>query len=739
MVFLSPLPWWALGLLVAAAIFTAYRAYLRPLVPLSRTQRGVLTALRLGVLLLLIVLLLRPVTIEPVAARDAVVPVLIDHSRSMRLQDAGEERRIDRAIALVRDELLPTLGEEFQVELLSFGEELAVAELDRLQPEARRSDLTVALQGMRERYEGRAVAGVIVLSDGGDTSGREPAEVADQVPFPVYAVGVGSTRLARDQELLSLSAGDPALTASVVELAATVVSHGFDAAPIDLRVLEDGRLLHTRRVTPPGDGSPVREVFRIAPKATAATLYTVEIPLDRSELVAENNTRSILVRSPGRPRRILIVEGAPAYEHSFLKRVWGADPAVALDAVVRKGQNDRGEHTFYIQADSTRTAGLTQGYPVSRDALYVYDALVFANLEGELLRPEQLAMTVDFVAVRGGGLLLVGPLSYANRLLRDSALADVLPLDWSPRGGSRHPAYALPVGEPHKLMLAPDGDTHPMMQLGATPAETREKWAQAPALTGSVEFGEPRRGASLLAMISAPGGGLRPLVAVQRFGSGRSMIFAGDGTWRWQMLRPLEDLTYETFWRQVARWLAASAPDPVSVTASGGQALGDLVRLDVHARTPEYKPVVDATVELRATGPAGRPAELDAALADGAAGRYAVEFRPDQPGVYKVDAVVRAGGAELGRATDWVLVGGADLELTDPRLNEAVLGRVASATGGQYLPPDDLEDLPQLLRSRAPNQAPPVVRDVWHTVWLFGLIIGLLAVEWTLRRQWGLR
>jgi uncharacterized membrane protein len=739
MIFLSPLPWWVLGLLVAVASFTAYRAYARPLVPLSATQRGVLMALRLGVLLLLIVLLLRPVTIEPVAARDAVVPILIDHSRSMRLEDAGEERRIDRAIALVRDELVPTIDAEFQVEVLSFGEEVSAAELDRLQPEARRSDLTVALQAIRERYDGRAVAGVVVLSDGGDTSGREPADVSAQVPFPVYTVGVGSTRLARDQELLNLSAVDPGLTGSVVELAATVVSYGFDAAPIELRVLEDGRLLHTRRVTPPGDGSPAREVFRIAPKATAATLYTVDIPVDSSELVAENNTRSILVRSPGRPRRILMIEGAPGYEHSFLKRVWGEDPAVALDAVVRKGQNDRGEHTFYVQADSTRTAALAQGYPASRDALYVYDAVVFANLEGEFLRPDWLAMTVDFVAVRGGGLLVFGPLSHENRVLRDSPLADVVPLDWSPRGGRRHPAYALPAGEPQKLILTPDGDTHPMMQLGAVPSDTRERWAQVPALAGSVEFGGPRPGASLLAMTSAPGGGLRPLLAVQRYGSGRSMIFAGDGTWRWQMLRPIEDLTYETFWRQVARWLSASAADPVSVTATGGQALGDVVRLDVQARTPEYKPVVDATVGLRTTDPAGRSAELDAALADGASGRYAGEFRPDQRGVYRVEAVVRAGGTELGRATDWVLVGGADFELTDPRLNEAVLDRVASATGGRYLAPDDLEDLPQLLRSRAPSQAPPITRDLWHTSWLFGLLIGLLAVEWTLRRQWGLR
>ena len=43
------------------------------------------------------------------------------------------------------------------------------------------------------------------------------------------------------------------------------------------------------------------------------------------------------------------------------------------------------------------------------------------------------------------------------------------------------------------------------------------------------------------------------------------MVFAGEASWRWRMMRPATDTSYETIWRQLARWLTAGAPGPVSI------------------------------------------------------------------------------------------------------------------------------------------------------------------------------
>ena len=93
-----------------AAVLVAYHAYARPVVPLLNWQRAVLTGLRLLALLLVLLFLLEPVRTEPAPRHDTVVPILIDQSRSMRIADLEGEPRIGRAVALVRDQLVPQLG-----------------------------------------------------------------------------------------------------------------------------------------------------------------------------------------------------------------------------------------------------------------------------------------------------------------------------------------------------------------------------------------------------------------------------------------------------------------------------------------------------------------------------------------------------------------------------------------------------------------------------------------------------
>ena len=101
--FAYPIPWWLAVVLAAAIGAAAYVEYRRPLSPLTRVQRDLLAGLRVVVLGALIVFLLRPIAmLPPVGARDAVVPVLVDASRSMRLNDADGQTRIARAADLVR-------------------------------------------------------------------------------------------------------------------------------------------------------------------------------------------------------------------------------------------------------------------------------------------------------------------------------------------------------------------------------------------------------------------------------------------------------------------------------------------------------------------------------------------------------------------------------------------------------------------------------------------------------------
>jgi hypothetical protein len=232
--------------------------------------------------------------------------------------------------------------------------------------------------------------------------------------------------------------------------------------------------------------------------------------------------------------------------------------------------------------------------------------------------------------------------------------------------------------------------------------------------------------------------GLRPLVAVHRYGRGRAMIFTGEASWRWRMQLPSADRTHEMFWRQTARWLASDAPDPVDATPLGNVIPGTVQRVSVDVRDAGFEPVRNADVTMRITMPGGEVRDLKPMLLDAQTGRYAAMTRFEQPGVYRVAAEARRGRDVLGTSDQWVLAGAADLEMADPRLNEDVLRRVSRASGGRYLEASDIPRLASLLASSS-DPAPPRLQELWHNAWMFMAVVALLAAEWFLRRRWGMR
>jgi uncharacterized membrane protein len=734
MTFANPLPLWIAVAAVAAALALAWHAYRAA--PIPAHGRRILSVLRFITLVVLLLFLMRPVARSTDAdARDAVVPVLVDASRSMSVADADGERRIDRARALVRDQVMPLVGGRFHAELLRFGDRLAAVDERSLSATDGRTRLGQALAAVRDRYRGRAVAGILLVSDGGDSGDDDPAAAASG-GAPVYAIGVGSPAVARDREVLSVTAAESVLSDAVVDVAASAVSHGFGRAPIELRLLENGRVIDVRRPAPAADGMPVREVFHVSPNRDVPTVYTVAAAASPDELVPENNARSALVPPAARPRRVLLVEGAPGFEHGFLKRSLAGDRGLEVDSVIRKGRDDSGADTFYVQAARSRADALTSGFPKTRDALFGYDVVVLANVEGELLTSAELASTRAFVDERGGGLLVLGARGFQRHSLRDTPIEDVLPLDLSDRAGGVVPASASPGM--NRVALTPEGELHPITQLAPTPEENRRKWNDVPPLASISPLGAARPGAAVLAVTGGPGGAPRALVAVQRFGEGRAMVFTGEAAWRWRMMLPSSDLSYDRFWRQAVRWLGQPAPDPIACSLPFAAA-GDDVTVTVVVRDAAFAPQADAAVDVRVTAPDGRVDSLHAEPDAARAGVFRAVLPNAAAGVYRVSADARRGNTALGNTSGSLLVGGADEEMADPRLNEDVLQRVARASGGAVVSPSSLAGVVERLSANAPAAALSVRRDLWHTAWSLAAIALLLAAEWLLRRHWGLR
>src|SRR5439155_126412 len=190
-----------------------------------------------------VLFLFRPIIVLPPSAnRDAIVPVLVDVSRSMRLPEDTGRTRAARAAAIVTTYVLPSLSGHYQPELFGIGDGLSPISPEGLHADARRTDLAGAVAAVRERYRGQRVAGIVLLSDGGDTGSGGSEWSGGSSGFdgegpPVFAIGIGSPDGPRDREVLGITAGDPRLDHASIDLHVTAVSSGFGRMPFQLRVL----------------------------------------------------------------------------------------------------------------------------------------------------------------------------------------------------------------------------------------------------------------------------------------------------------------------------------------------------------------------------------------------------------------------------------------------------------------------------------------------------------------------
>src|SRR6185369_5238724 len=150
--FAYPLPWWLAVVLAAAIGAVVYIEYRRPLSPLTPGQRRGLAGLRVLSLAALVLFLFRPIAVlPPGGSRDAIVPILVDVSRSMRLSDADGQTRLARATGLLKNELGLPVTAHFKTEIFGAGDTLTPVKIDGLAAAARRTDLAGALASLRER------------------------------------------------------------------------------------------------------------------------------------------------------------------------------------------------------------------------------------------------------------------------------------------------------------------------------------------------------------------------------------------------------------------------------------------------------------------------------------------------------------------------------------------------------------------------------------------------------------
>ena len=740
---------WIAAALVVLVALPALRLYPRLAGKSTRPDRRLLLALRVCVLVLIVFCLLRPALVVATAVpQQNFVGVLLDDSRSMSIADRDDQPRGSRARdALTRSGgLLERLGERFRVRLFRFAGELArVDEPAQLRFAGTRTELASALGGAWAELSSLPLSGLVLVTDGADNSGVPLAQTLERLAdagVPVFTVGVGRDEFTRDVEVASVQVPDTVLRGSSVGADVVVRQRGYDGRRVELFVEDEGRLLATHTVTLPRGAEATVVRARFVAEEPGARAVTFRVAPLEGEMVRRNNQSTALVRVRDDAARILYFEGEPRFEVAFLRRALRQDDNLAVVKLVVTAPNKFWREIVEPEERFGGADELFAGFPRTREELYAYDGLILGSVAAGQFTPDQQRMIADFVSQRGGGVLLLGGYqSFARGGWRGTPLEQVLPVllpEEPPRDADGAPVEYARV----HVMPTLSGRSHPAVQLADTPEASLERWRSLPPLTTVNPMSRTRPGA--VTLLEGRGDRLaepQVILAFQRYGAGKAIVFNVVDSWQWQMHHdvPLEDQTHETLWRQLLRWLAGDVKGRVqarleAATVAPGETVA--VRADVFDDT--FLAVNNAAVTARVVMPDGSERSVPLAWNVEVDGRYEGSFVTPREGLYEIHIEARRGEVALGADTLYARAGEIGREYFGAERNRSLLERIAAQTGGRYYPLERADELAEEIRFSERGRTVTEVLDLWDMPVVFLALVALLGGEWCWRKIRGL-
>lgn len=763
LVFLGSGPWWLevgvwlLGAFVVALTWLNHRKLEPPL------RRRLMIGLRALLVAILILFFYQPAFLEErVAVNRNAVLMLVDRSGSMALPHQQSTRKQLVADWLARhQDFIEGLADTREVHFYDFGKTLAdpprdatPAEGGAIDPElASQTRFVTALREVRDRFRNQDVGGVVLLSDGIDTTseGRRLAPSAEleailrDLQAPVSALTTAGDPGIKDIGIAHIAVNNFAFLLNAITFEATIEVHGYGEGQLVARLLENGAELQSQLVATRAGETSYKVKFEFVPKKLGKQVYTVRVDPLPDEIYAKNNERSTIINIVRDKIRVVQIVGQPSWDERHLRNLLKENPNVDLVSFFIL------VNRFSSRPLSSRETSLIP-FPAKElfeDELGGFDLLIFQNFNyGPFQTAEYLPNIAQFVRDGGAFVMVGGPLSMTAGGYYGTAITDVLPVDL-PSGfgadGTTHKGEFVP-------RLSESGAFHPITRLVLDPASNKLVWRDIHALEGANLVTRKKPDAVVLLehpTLSGQDGEPMPLVAVREVDQGRSMVVASDSTWFWSFKAGGEGEDahhYEVFWENAIRWLIKDPElDLLKVRALREVVpVGEATEVLITAYQADYRPAAAQRVDVvvRRRGPSddrgqGEEVMRQRDLVTDQQGELRLSVPVALGGIYEVEAQA---GIVVGRTTVAVdLFVGAD---QNPELERVVgddrlLQGMAAATGGKVLPVDADP-------SEIPLEEPTVMRvksrthqELWSAPWALGLAVLLFGLEWWLRRRYG--
>lgn len=763
---------WVIGLLILpATVAFAWWSYggLSRLEPRTRVMLASLRGLAIALVLLL---LFQPV-LERVRSTQvqSQLHVLVDDSASMGRRDtypdAGQRdalaaaARVDELAGRSRrelvqqvlgkpDGLLDKLDEEYDLRLYRFTRKpLPIRDLQELGSRGPRTQIGDALDLHLSTAGAGNIDAVVLVSDGRSNAGLPPVDVAQKyrlADLPIYSIGVGDPNPPRNIRLVGPAGPKDALRLEEVAFDVTLDAEGLEGQEVTVTLYgarEGGAELPlaSERAELAGDHEPLK--VRLYHSFQEEGDYTLRFAVTElpDETNFEDNEDFRFLRVNDEKIRVLYIDDVPRWEYRYIKNaLLRVDPSIEAQVYLCDASG-----SFRQEASETLTP-LTD-IPRTREELFQYHVILMGDVPPERISPTEegvnawLELLVEFVEFGGGVGLQFGFNAMPERY-RGTPLEDLLPVVLEDQLELQSLELDTSIG--FNVELENPDLPHDITLLRRDPPSNRQLWEDGfRPLMVYYPVQQAKAGATVLMRhpTSSNRYGKRILAATSYYPRGNTFFLATDETWRWR--DPYGDRHYDSFWRNVVRHLASGrlsrrddridlSLDKITVET------GEQVTISLQVRDEEFQPTIadDYPVFLRSAR--GTPDKRLLRAVPGEPGSFEGSITMEEPGTFSVLVLQDENPAAEVLAREDVIVQIPDRELADSSQDRETLEQISAASkDGRYVFLAEADQLLESLEGRSAyeDEVDRSTRPIWDSLWSLLAVLGILALEWTLRKR----
>lgn len=685
-------PWWFLIFCILAGVVYSFVLYYRErkLEELPAWLRYTMAFFRFLVVTIIAFLLLSPLL--KTELRETEKPVIViaqDNSESIIFNKDSSYYRGQYRQKL--QQLAEQLGDKYEVRSYLFGDRVTNASDPKFNE--KQTDIASLFEEIDTRFSNRNLGAVIIASDGLYNKGTNPVYSSSKLKVPVYTIALGDTNVKKDLVLNKVLHNRLAYLGNTFPLEVLVDARELKGKTTTLTVSKGNQNLFTQQVNISSNSFVQNIPVQLEAKEPGLQRYRVKLAVVDDEVNVNNNVQDIFIEVLDAREKILLLTEAPHPDVAAIKQSIEGNQNYEVESYLINDFNKplKPYSLVILNQLPATTASASKLIADINEAnvpvLYIVGAKT--NLSA-------LSALQTGVSIAGSSLKMNEAEAAVNESFPLFTLSDEL------RSYTKHfPALQCPFGSYRTLNSA-----NVLMYQRIGVVDTKD-----------------------------------PVIVFNQTGDHKTGVITGEGIWRWRLRDFADHGNHDIFNELISKtiqYLSVKVDKSLfRVTTKSNYYENEPIEFEAEVYNESYELINQPEVNLTITNADKKAFPYTFSKTSNAyrlnAGMLAV-------GEYKYEARVKVGEKVFTQRGEFS-VSPLMVEAANTVADHQVLYSLAKKHGGDMVYPKDLDKLKELLTNRddikTVSYTEKKLNDLVNLKWVFFLLLGLLSIEWFLRKRNG--